>query len=67
VLCCQWPVTNDFGLPEGVAQDCILLYRRFVICCPDLPASIGKFDEPAGYNPAIQQVANLRYVSGLNT
>jgi hypothetical protein len=35
---------SDRGLPEGVAQNCILLYRRFLICwASDYPRT---FDNP---------------------
>ncbi len=39
-----------------VAQNCILLYRGFLIRRP------GAMATPAEFNSAIQQIPNLRYV-----
>ncbi|HWW00072.1 MAG TPA: prepilin-type N-terminal cleavage/methylation domain-containing protein [Candidatus Acidoferrum sp.] len=45
-------------LLEGVAQIFNLLYRRFAI-----GNALPRFQRPAGFKPAIQQIENLRYDS----
>src|SRR5512140_1809998 len=52
------PLPTGFGLPEGVAQTCNLLYRRFSTCW-----SPERVQASADYKSAIQQITNLRYFS----